>query len=58
MFGARPLRRAIQRFVENPLSKKIISGELGAGEVVRVDASDGELTFVKSGESVAAAADA
>ena len=58
MFGARPLRRAIQRFVENPLSKKIISGEVGAGEVVRVDASDGELTFVKSGESVAAAADA
>ena len=58
VFGARPLRRAIQRFVENPLSKKIIGGELGAGDEILIDASDGELNFVKSSEAVAATADA
>ena len=58
VFGARPLRRAIQRFVENPLSKMIISGEVGAGEEITVDASEDELTFVKSGEAAAVAANA
>ncbi len=47
-----------QRFVENPLSKMIISGEVDAGEKILVDASDDELTFVKSGQTVATVADA
>ena len=37
IFGARPLRRAIQRFVENPLSSRILAGEFGPGSQVEVD---------------------
>ena len=46
VFGARPLRRAIQRFVETPLSKKLIRGEFKAGEKLKVDVADGELVFL------------
>jgi ATP-dependent Clp protease ATP-binding subunit ClpC len=38
-FGARPLRRAIQRFIEDPLSEKILTAEFPAGEEVSVDVS-------------------
>src|SRR6185503_13936217 len=38
VYGARPLRRAIQRFVESPLSRKVLAGELGEGDRVVVDA--------------------
>jgi ATP-dependent Clp protease ATP-binding subunit ClpC len=42
-FGARPLRRAIQRFIEDPLSERILSREFPAGEEIEVDVSpDGE----------------
>jgi ATP-dependent Clp protease ATP-binding subunit ClpC len=42
-FGARPLRRAIQRFIEDPLSEKILGSEFPAGEEIEVDVSaDGE----------------
>ncbi len=42
-FGARPLRRAIQRFLEDPLSEKILVGELSSGDEIEVDvAADGE----------------
>jgi ATP-dependent Clp protease ATP-binding subunit ClpB len=44
-YGARPLRRAIQRLVENPLAKRILTGEFGAGSTVRIDLRDGELVF-------------
>jgi len=44
-FGARPLKRAIQRLVENPLAKRVLGGEIRPGATVRVDASDGELSF-------------
>ncbi|HEY7331731.1 MAG TPA: ATP-dependent chaperone ClpB [Candidatus Limnocylindria bacterium] len=44
-YGARPLRRAIQRLVENPLARRILAGEFGAGSTVRIDLRDGELTF-------------
>ena len=53
-YGARPLRRAIQRYVENPLSKQIISGEFKIGDVVTVDAADDELTFSKTAAPVPA----
>jgi len=46
-YGARPLRRAIQRLVENPLAKRILGGEFPAGTTVRVDAADGSLAFEK-----------
>ncbi len=45
MFGARPLRRTIQREVENPLSKKIILGEFKEGDKVLVDSSPEGLVF-------------
>ncbi len=45
-FGARPLRRAIQKLLETPVSKEIISGKFGPGDTVRVDLDpDGKLTF-------------
>ena len=47
VYGARPLRRAVQRYVENPLSTKILAGEFGSGDVIRVDASSGALTFAR-----------
>ena len=50
-FGARPLRRAIQRLVETRLSRMVLSGELNPGDRVRVDAKGGELQFeVTAGE--------
>jgi ATP-dependent Clp protease ATP-binding subunit ClpC len=45
VYGARPLRRAIERHVENPLSAKILSGQLKEGDTVRVDAGKDGLTF-------------
>ena len=44
-YGARPLRRAIQTLVEDPLSEKILEGALSAGQVVTVGVSDGKLDF-------------
>jgi ATP-dependent Clp protease ATP-binding subunit ClpA len=46
-FGARPLRRAIQRQVENPLAKAVLAGEYTRGDTVRIDVQDGALTFEK-----------
>jgi ATP-dependent Clp protease ATP-binding subunit ClpC len=46
-FGARPLRRAIERYVENPLSSKILAGEYKEGDTVITDLVDDELVFAK-----------
>jgi ATP-dependent Clp protease ATP-binding subunit ClpC len=43
--GARPLRRALQRLVEDPLSEKILWKEFRAGDTIIVDADDGNVTF-------------
>ena len=45
IYGARPLRRAIERYVENPLSTMILKGEFGAGDRVLVDLGQDGLTF-------------
>jgi ATP-dependent Clp protease ATP-binding subunit ClpB len=45
-YGARPLKRAIQRLVENPLALRLLEGDFGEGDIVRVDAQDGELVFL------------
>ncbi len=45
VFGARPLRRAIQRYVENPLSNRILSGEFKDGDKVYIAVKDEKLTF-------------
>jgi ATP-dependent Clp protease ATP-binding subunit ClpB len=44
-YGARPLKRAIQRLVENPLALRLLEGDFSDGDTVRVDATDGELRF-------------
>jgi ATP-dependent Clp protease ATP-binding subunit ClpC len=44
-FGARPLRRAVQRFVEDPLAERILMGDFKAGETIFVDAQNGEMVF-------------
>ena len=44
-FGGRPLARAIRRYVENPLSSRIIGGEFGPGDTVVADRADEGLTF-------------
>jgi ATP-dependent Clp protease ATP-binding subunit ClpC len=57
-FGARPLRRAIQRMVETELSRKVLAGELNPGDRVRIDAEGGELSFeVAEGQGPADGAD-
>jgi ATP-dependent Clp protease ATP-binding subunit ClpC len=48
VYGARPLRRAIQRHVENPLARQLVSGDLSEGDHVIVDVQDGNLTFNKA----------
>ncbi len=45
VYGARPLRRAIERYVENPLSTKVLKGEFNEGDTVVVDLVDNALTF-------------
>ncbi|CAN5538256.1 ATP-dependent chaperone ClpB [soil metagenome] len=55
VYGARPLRRAIQRRLENPLARRILAGEFVAGSTIRVDTGpDGSLTFNGSAEPAAA----
>ena len=44
-YGARPLKRAIQRLLEDPFSRHVISGDYPPGSTVKVDAAGGELTF-------------
>ncbi|NTU64266.1 MAG: AAA domain-containing protein, partial [Chloroflexi bacterium] len=46
-FGARPLRRALQRFVESPLSVKMLKGEFKVGDTILVDAADEGMVFSK-----------
>ncbi len=46
-FGARPLKRALQRYVESPLSVRLLRDEFGKGDRVLIDEKDGELTFSK-----------
>jgi ATP-dependent Clp protease ATP-binding subunit ClpC len=55
VYGARPLRRAIERYVENPLSSKLLGGEFKEGDTVKVDLGDKGLTFTLKGKTKAAA---
>jgi ATP-dependent Clp protease ATP-binding subunit ClpB len=47
VFGARPLKRAIQEKLENPLAKAILEGRFAAKDAVRVTVEDGGLRFMK-----------
>jgi ATP-dependent Clp protease ATP-binding subunit ClpB len=55
-FGARPLKRALQRLVENPLALRLLENEFGDGDTIRVDARDGELVFARAEAPAVAAA--
>src|SRR5947199_2123271 len=54
-YGARPLKRAIQRLLENPLALRLLEGDFAEGDTVRVDAQNGELAFVRAEPAAAAA---
>ena len=49
VYGARPLKRAIQQQIENPLSKSILEGKFGPKDTIRVDAKGGVFSFEKKG---------
>ncbi len=53
VFGARPLKRAIQRYVLNPLATKMLEGEFGEGDTVEVDVREGKAVFSKKAASEA-----
>ena len=50
-YGARPLKRALQRLVENPLAQRLLEGEFAEGDTIRVDAQNGELVFERAGDA-------
>jgi ATP-dependent Clp protease ATP-binding subunit ClpB len=47
-YGARPLKRAIQRYLENGLAEDILAGRFTSGDTIRVEAGDGKLVFESS----------
>ncbi len=47
VYGARPLRRAIQQQVENPLAQQLLAGKFGPGDRIQVTVRDGHLAFAK-----------
>ena len=55
-YGARPLKRSIQRLLENPLAIRLLEGDFGDGDTIRVDAQNGDLVFAKVATPEAAAA--
>ena len=55
-YGARPLKRVIQKQLVDKLALQILEGEFGEGDVVRVDARDGEIAFERTGTPAASAA--
>ncbi|MGR9116635.1 MAG: AAA family ATPase, partial [Gammaproteobacteria bacterium] len=48
VYGARPLKRAIQHQLENPLAQEILAGNFVSGDVIHVDVEEGRLTFSKT----------
>jgi ATP-dependent Clp protease ATP-binding subunit ClpB len=55
-YGARPLKRAIQRLLENPLALRLLEGDFHAGDTILVDAQNGDLVFTRAESAVAPAA--
>jgi ATP-dependent Clp protease ATP-binding subunit ClpB len=47
VYGARPLKRAIQQRIENPLAQSILSGQFLPGDTIEVDVQGGEMSFLK-----------
>jgi ATP-dependent Clp protease ATP-binding subunit ClpB len=57
VYGARPLKRAVQKYLQDPLADKILSGEIPDGSVVRVDEGDGQLVITPAGQEIKEAAE-
>ncbi|GAA4725547.1 ATP-dependent chaperone ClpB [Sphingomonas lutea] len=55
VYGARPLKRAVQKYLQDPLADRILAGEIADGTVVRVDEGDGQLVLTPADEVRAAA---
>jgi ATP-dependent Clp protease ATP-binding subunit ClpB len=55
-YGARPLKRAVQRLLENPLARELLEGRIVAGDTVRADVAADELVFERVGAAAAAPA--
>jgi ATP-dependent Clp protease ATP-binding subunit ClpB len=53
-FGARPLKRAIQTLIQNPLAMKLLRGEITSGQKVIVSARDGEMEFATNAAAAGA----
>jgi ATP-dependent Clp protease ATP-binding subunit ClpB len=53
-FGARPLKRAIQTLIQNPLAMKLLNGEVLPGQTVVVQARNGQMEFAARPQAVAA----
>jgi ATP-dependent Clp protease ATP-binding subunit ClpB len=45
VYGARPLKRAIQTMIQNPLAMKLLKGDIASGQTVRISAENGEMKF-------------
>ena len=56
VYGARPLKRAVQSLIENPLAREILSGRFLPRDVIEAEAEGGRIVFRKRGAGVAAAA--
>jgi len=48
VYGARPLKRAIQKWIENPLANELLAGNFATGDRIVADVSDGEISFSKA----------
>jgi len=51
LYGARPLKRAIQRLVQDPLARRVLEGEFQEGDRIRVDVAGGEIALERVGEA-------
>ncbi|MER3468065.1 MAG: hypothetical protein C4312_05950, partial [Thermoflexus sp.] len=51
-FGARPLKRVLQKRVESPLAVRLLRGEFRSGDTIVVDVADGDLVFQRSSAAV------
>src|ERR1700687_4621070 len=56
VYGARPLKRAIQRLVQDPLAMMLLEGKFGEGDTIQVDAKDGAFVFTKAPSAAPVAA--
>jgi ATP-dependent Clp protease ATP-binding subunit ClpB len=45
VYGARPLKRAVQRYLQDPLAEKLLGGEIPDGSTVRIDEGEGQLAI-------------